>query len=195
MIHRCSQCNREYATLMEFLNHFDAHNQGVLDASHQATNQEGQTRRDAADDGRVQEGQTAQRIEDRPQGDEPKAGHSDRAEPERTITEAEVFQAEYEAQVRQQAEAARERDLLAGAQPYKIRVTLNNPAANWVDLDVVVPWDQWLRGLQAWRGIAHDKGFIPLESIAFILHLDQQGKPAMPMGENVVPFKKPPVAT
>lgn len=58
-------------------------------------------------------------------------------------------------------------------------------------MDVAVPWRDWLAGLQAYRGIAHDKGFIPLESIAFIFHVDLQGNPAVEMGENVVPFKKP----
>ena len=78
------------------------------------------------------------------------------------------------------------RDVLA----YKIRVQLNNPAQNWLDLTCTAPWVDWLNALQVYRGIAHDKGFIPIESIAFIVHIDTEGKPGMEMGENVVTFRK-----
>lgn len=96
--------------------------------------------------------------------------------------------------LQQAAEAARQRDLLAASQPYKVRVTLNDPAQSWVQFDCVIPWLQWLDQLQSFRGIAHDKGFIPLESIAYILHVDPAtGQPLVTpdMGNNVVPFKKP----
>ena len=59
-------------------------------------------------------------------------------------------------------------------------------------LDCIVPWPEWLYNLQQFRGIAHDKGFIPLDSIAYIVHLDTSGKPTLDVGENVVPFRKPP---
>ena len=55
-----------------------------------------------------------------------------------------------------------------------------------------MPWPEWLYNLQHFRGIAHDKGFIPLDSIAYIVHLDTSGKPTLDVGENVVPFKRPP---
>ena len=41
--------------------------------------------------------------------------------------------------------------------------------------------------------MAFDKGFIPVGSIRLIVHVDALGNPLQPgLGENVVPFRKPP---
>lgn len=46
-----------------------------------------------------------------------------------------------------------------------------------------------MRDLLIYRCIIHDKGFIPIEAILYIVHLDPAGKPIMEHSENVVPFK------
>ena len=59
-----------------------------------------------------------------------------------------------------------------------------------MNIGINVPWPQWLQGLHAYHGIAHDKGFIPLHAIKLIVHLDIAGEPEN-IGQNVVPFRKP----
>jgi hypothetical protein len=59
-----------------------------------------------------------------------------------------------------------------------------------MDVHCVVPWSQWLEQLQRYRGIAFDKGFIPLEAIAWIVHINPQGETQMTVEGNVVPFKR-----
>ena len=56
----------------------------------------------------------------------------------------------------------------------------------------VVPWSQWLAALHAFQGIAHDRGFIPLHSIRYCVHLDEAGEPAQQYEGNVVPLKRSP---
>lgn len=68
---------------------------------------------------------------------------------------------------------------------------LNDFRASYIDFGVNISWQDWLRRMQEWRGIAHDKGFVPIEAIAHCVHLDEQSKPLMEASENVVPFKRP----
>lgn len=148
--------------------------------SNAETQTEDQSRQESCDGGRdesIQSGQAAQRIESGAYSEVAPASDSDRFEDVRPE------QGPQEEVVEGQAGG---RELLA----YKIRVQLNNPAQNWLDLVCQQTWPEWLHALQIYRGIAHDKGFIPLESIAFIVHIDTEGKPGMEMGENVVPFRK-----
>ena len=171
--------------LPDMVYHQPSQPEGFPDAQ-KAEDQGRKESKDGKNDARVQDGQPAIGVEDRPQGEGPQTGDSDRPQPERTVQEI------YAEQVRKQAEETRKRDLLNA--PYKIRVLLRDGRGSYLDMDCVRPWPEWLQGLQVWRGIAHDKGFMPVEAIALITHLDIAGKPSMELGENVVPFKKPPAA-
>ena len=165
---RCSVCGYICATMFALDFHKAEEHPDV------APQAEDQGKVPAADDGQRQEASA---------GDRAQAGFS-----EERIREIERQNA-YAQEVRREAEEARQRDLLGA--PYKIRVQLNNPAQNFVDLDCIKPWQEWCLAFLEYAGIIHDKGLIPRESIAFIVRLDPQGQPAVVIGENVVPFKKP----
>lgn len=73
--------------------------------------------------------------------------------------------------------------------PIKARVHLRNNM--YIDLLVVVPWDQWLKALHVWGGIAHDAGFIPLHAIDLVAHLPAATDDFKPgeLGSNVVALR------
>ena len=76
---------------------------------------------------------------------------------------------------------------------YKVRVFINDTPGTYLDVGVSnTSWLDWLRALNFYNGLAHDKGYIPLHAIKLIVHLDEEGKSEMPMGENVVPFTRKP---
>lgn len=137
-------------------------------------------------DVRFQGGENALGVQERPESDGPQAGDRDR--PETVGPGQEEILAVVRQDVERKAEEAQRRDLLN--QPYRVRVHLRDGRGGFVDFTCVVPWPQWLQWLQSWRGVAHDKGYVPLESISYIVHLDAAGKPEE-MGENVVSFRRP----
>lgn len=166
--------------------------QEAVRGSQETQDEDRQEKQNVEGDGRVQERQAPLGLSERPEGDVAQTGDGDRPQRERTIEEIrrqqETEQIRHDTAVA--AEEARQRDLLADVQPYQIRVLLRGGVVPYLDMMCVEPWYQWLQRLQAFRGIAHQKGFIPLESIAFIVHLDAIGQPVQ-MSENVVAFKKP----
>ena len=155
-------------------------------ARDEAPHQESEARGDEADDGRVEVGEAAQRLEDRPEGHVPEAGGSDRL----VTVGAEQSQwfrtpQELEADIRQQEEAARQRAVLAAP---RIRIHLKDGA--FVDCAVLIPWPDWMRQLMMWHGVMFDNGWIPADLIKLIAPLTTpESKGELP--QNVVPFRKP----
>lgn len=72
--------------------------------------------------------------------------------------------------------------------PYTFRVFLHT--GETLDMQGFVPWLDWLQRLHGYQGIAHDKGFIPLHMIRYVVHLDTENKPVQTFTDNVVPMKR-----
>jgi hypothetical protein len=154
--------------------------QEIASARQKAALEESQKSSHEGNDARIQEGDPALGLEGRPEGQGPWPGDSYRPQSEWS---------EYEKEVRRQAQQAVERDLLNA--PYKVRIQFWDNTT--CDVACVIPWRDWLENIRAYRGMAFDKGFIPVQSIKLIVHVDALGNPLQPgLGENVVPFKRPP---
>ena len=180
-------------------------------ARDEAPHQESQARGDEADDGRVEVGEAAQRLEDRPEGHVPEAGRRDRPQAVGPISGEEITEtavdwwirtqtkqsgihgtaAEWAAEQHEKDEAlrkaeARQREVLAEAK--KIRIHLKDGA--FVDCAVLIPWPDWMRQMMGWHGVMFDYGWIPADLIKLIAPLTTpESKGELP--QNVVPFRKP----
>lgn len=162
---------------------------GAQETDHQVR-QEGE---DVKGDGGVRQGQTEIGLEGRSESDQPEAGDRDRPEGKRPVEEVQDGQQDQvRADARRAAEEAQRRYLLAPTQPIRARVFIKDGRGGYLDILVVIPWVAWLDKLQQWRGIAHDKGFVPLEAIAYVVHLDAVTGAPVDINDptNIVPFKR-----
>ena len=164
---------------------YDPFNTEMFDASKEADDEGRKEESHEDGHGRVQGGQAAQRLSQGAESHESQASYRDRLERERT---------EQEAQERLNYLLSWSAFPLPAPapqafQPYKFRVVLHGPEGQYIDMQGAIPWIEWLQRLHAYVGIAHDKGFIPLHSIKFIVHLDAEQKPVQQFEGNVVPLR------
>ena len=160
--------------------------QEIANASNQTPHQESEKGGNASNDARISSGLAAVGVEERPQGDIPPTGDSNRVigiGTEQALTEA--GQKAWVEQRQREEEEARKRQALT---PHLVRIILKDGLS--VDCGITIPWLNWVQQMLQWHGVVLDYGYIPMDLIKVIMPINPDGTPAA-WTDNVVPFKKP----